>query len=103
MAEDREPEILYDGVDIAEALDAPAQISVAVRLQTALLRTYEKRLKKGTLSDTGLAALTRLLQQNGWALDPKHIPQGLKDKMTTTMDPRDFDEDDGVVGKIGQG
>jgi len=97
---EREREIVYDGVDVTEALDQQAQISITVRLQTALLRSYEKRLQKGTLSDTGLAALTRLLQQNGWALDPKQVPQGLKDKMTTQIDPKEFDEDDGVVGRI---
>lgn len=100
MAE-REQEIVYHGVDTSEALSQAEQTNIAVRLQTAALRLYELRLKNGTLSDTGLSALQRLLQQNGWSLDPKKVPQGLKDKMTTKIDPKEFDEEDGVVGNIG--
>lgn len=96
-----EKEIVYHGVRTDETLDQASQTDIAVRLQTAALRLYELRLKNGTLSDTGLSALQRLLQQNGWSLDPKQVPVGLKDKLTTRIDPMDFDEDDGVVGKIG--
>jgi hypothetical protein len=45
-----------------------------------LLRTYELRLKKGTITDTELAALQRLLQANGWALDPAKVPEGTEGK-----------------------
>lgn len=94
-------EIIRHGVDITETLTQEEQTDLAVRLQTAALRLYELRLKNGTLSDTGLSTLQRLLLQNGWSLDPKQVPKGLKDKMTSTVDPKEFDEDDGVVGNIG--
>jgi hypothetical protein len=100
---DREVEIVYEGVDVETKLDQKSQIAIADRLQAALLRTYELRLKKGTITGTELAALQRLLQANGWALDPAKVPEGLKEKLTSKIDPKDFDDDDEpqVVGSIG--
>lgn len=81
-------------------IEQRAQTEIAVKLQRLLLEDFEAAFKAGTITAADRATLARLLMQNGWSLDPKELPQGLKDKLTTRIDPSEFDEDDGVVGKI---
>ena len=71
-----------------------AQLAIAQRLQDLLLAEYEKRLTEGTITDTGMANLQRLLQTNGWSLDETTLPQHLKDKLTKRVDPTTITEDD---------
>jgi hypothetical protein len=74
-------------------LATEAQIDLAKQLQAGLLRTYLVRIKQGTISGTELANVQRLLHANGWSLDPKQIPQELKDMLTSHVDPNELDED----------
>jgi hypothetical protein len=78
------------------------QLAIAERLQLRLLEVFEEKLKSTEgLSDTGMATLARLLMQNGWSIDPARLPQGLKDKLLTNVDPSKFTDDDvDVVGRI---
>jgi len=66
------------------------QLDIAGRLQLKLLERFEQLLDEGELSSTDAATLARLLMQNGWALDPALIPQGLKDKLTKKVE---FDDE----------
>lgn len=70
------------------------QLTLTEKLQGWLLQEYESRLESGDISDTGLSSLQKLLMQNGWSLDPSRIPQGLRDKLTSKVDPTGFDDDD---------
>ena len=76
------------------------QVAIAQRLQLAVLKDFEEQMNTKTLSSTDRATLVRLLSHNGWSLDPKQLPQGLRDKLTSHIAPDEFDDDDGVVGKI---
>lgn len=77
------------------------QIEIAERLQLALLEYFEQKLEDKTLSDTGAATLARLLMQNGWSIDPARLPQGLKDKLLSGVDPAKLSDDDvDVIGRI---
>ena len=80
-----------------EEIDLVKQIELTKKLQAGLLRTYLRRLEAGTISDTGLANLQRLLKENGWSLDPKQMPVDLKDMLTTHVSPEDLDDDDDVL------
>lgn len=70
------------------------QISLAERLQVALLEDFEKLLNEGRISPTDRATLARLLMQNGWSIDPTRLPQGLADKLTGKYDPKEIVEED---------
>jgi hypothetical protein len=84
--------------------DKQKQIELAERLQDMLLLYFETKLKEGTLTDTGAATLARLLMANGWSLDPSRLPTTIKDKLTRTIDPTQFTEDDvDVIGRIVNG
>lgn len=93
----RQPPPADETLTIERNLDVPEQVAKAQKLQTLLLLTYERRLERGTLSDTGLAALQRLLDANGWSLDPARIPQSLKDKLTSKVSAKDLDGLDGIL------
>lgn len=76
---------------------------MAERLQDLLLKEYERRLKDGELSDTGLGQLQKLLMQAGaWNFDPNRIPQSLKDTLTSHINPEDLEDDDLDVIDIAQ-
>lgn len=77
-----------------------AQTEIATRLQRLLLEDFERAFKDCTITAADRATLARLLMQNGWSLDPKELPQSLRDKLTTHINPDSFDEEDGVVGRI---
>jgi hypothetical protein len=78
-------------------MDKTKQIETTELLQAGLLQTYLRRLKNGTLSDTGLAALQRLLQSNGWTLDPNTLPKELKDMLLDKVSPEEIEESAGVL------
>ncbi len=82
-----------------------AQVSIAERLQLKWLQRMETLIDAGILTDTGMAILARVLMANGWNLDPKRLPKGLRDKLTSHFDPKEFEDDEpdlpaGVVGRI---
>jgi hypothetical protein len=67
-----------------------SQITIAERLQLKLLQRFEALIDEGELSSTDAATLTRLLMANGWTLDPKKIPAGIRDKLTKVIDINDY-------------
>lgn len=71
-----------------------AQIALAEKLQGLLLNEYVRRLEAGSISDTGMGNLQKLLLENGWSLDPQKLPQGLRDKLTSNMNPTELTDDD---------
>lgn len=71
-----------------------SQLQKAEELQDLLLANFEYLLKNDLMTPTDRATLTRLLTQNGWTIDPSMLPQGLRDKLTTKVDPLDFEEDE---------
>lgn len=82
----------------------PNHVELTERLADLLLKEYEKRLIEGTISDTGMANLQRLLKENGWVIEDEAL-QSVRSKLTATIDPKKFqtddDEDDAVIAKIG--
>ncbi len=91
--------------EIVEPLDTSLmskeeQVAFGERLQGMWLRRMERLLITGHASSTDMATLMRFLASNGWTLDPSKLPQGLRGMLTSTSDPREFDDDDGVIGKI---
>lgn len=77
------------------------QIDIAERLQIKWLKRMDKMFDDGTITSTDMATLVRFLTANGWNLDPSRIPKGLRDKLTTSVDPTELDSED-VVGTIGR-
>lgn len=73
------------------------QIDKAERLQELLLKSFEDALLDGSITPTDRATLARLLSQNGWSLDPAKLPQGIKDKLTSNVDPEDLDDEVDVI------
>lgn len=69
-----------------------AQTEIAERLQLKLLELYEAKLNDGSITDTGMGNLQRLLSHNGWTLDPAALPEGLKGKLLSKDIPIDEDE-----------
>lgn len=76
------------------------QVEIAERLQLLWLQRMETMFNEGTITSTDMATLVRFLTANGWNLDPARIPKGLRDKLTTHLNPDDLDEEDSVVGRI---
>lgn len=76
------------------------QHAIAIRLQTKWLEHMEKLLDQGTASPTDLSTLERFLRNNGWTLDPRNMPKGIQDHITSHVSPTDLDEDDVVIGAI---
>jgi hypothetical protein len=78
----------------------PEHVELTARLADLLLKEYEKRLIDGSISDTGMANLQRLLKDNGWVIEDEAL-NSIREKLTKTIDPSQFDDDDeAVVGKI---
>jgi hypothetical protein len=67
------------------------QVAIAERLQLKWLKRMETLLDAGEITSTDMATLVRFLMANGWTLDPSRLPSKLKDKLTTSMSPEDFD------------
>jgi hypothetical protein len=68
------------------------QTEIAERLQLKLLQLYEAKLNDGSITDTGMGNLQRLLSHNGWSLDPAALPEGLKGKLLSKDIPIDESE-----------
>jgi hypothetical protein len=73
------------------------QLKIAERLQTKMLERWEKMLDDGSMTASDAAALSRLLAANGWNLDPARLPKGVRDKLTESVDPKQFEDDDADV------
>jgi hypothetical protein len=89
MEDQEEPKRLIDATPMAKQ----EQIDLAAQLQALTLRSFYVRLVAGTLSDTGLATMIRLLMANGWSLDPASVKQNLEEMLTTKVDPKELDEE----------
>jgi hypothetical protein len=50
----------------------------------------------GSATSTDFATLARVLAANGWTLDPKQLPQELRDKLTSKVSPEEL-EYDGIL------
>lgn len=76
------------------------QLEIASRLQLKLLERWEKLLN-GTsdadLTPTEAATIAKVLQANGWSIDPAKLPTGIKDKMLAGSDPTEFKEGDADI------
>jgi hypothetical protein len=68
------------------------QTEIAERLQLALLRLYEAKINDGSISDTGMGNLQRLLTHNGWTLDPAALPEKLRGRLLAGNIPIDESE-----------
>lgn len=68
------------------------QTEIAERLQLALLKLYEAKITDGSITDTGMGNLQRLLSHNGWSLDPAALPESLRGKLLSKDIPIDEDE-----------
>lgn len=62
-----------------------AQIVKLESLQDAILDDLIRILEDKTATATDRATIIRLLQSNGWALDPAMIPSELRDKLTSKV------------------
>lgn len=72
------------------------QIERAQRIQDKILQRFETLLDSGEINATELATCVRLMMANGWTFDPTRLPQKLQDKLTSLVDPSEF-EDDSVL------
>lgn len=68
------------------------QIEIAERLQLKWLERMETLLDSGEITSTDLATLARVLLSNGWNLDPQALPEGLRQKLTTSLEDLDLGE-----------
>lgn len=68
------------------------QTEIAERLQLKLLQLYEAKLDDGSITDTGMGNLQRLLSHNGWTLDPAALPEKLRGKLLAGNIPIDESE-----------
>jgi hypothetical protein len=96
MKEDTEDFSVPEELDTTP-MEKPAQINLAAELQAGALRLFLRRVKSGQISDTGLNTLVRLLAANGWDLDPSHLPQELKDMLTSKLSPEEIEADDDIL------
>lgn len=62
-----------------------AQIDKLEELQDLLLDDFITAFKNNTVTATDRATVIRLLQSNGWSLDPAQLPTDLKDKLTSKV------------------
>lgn len=76
--------------DENKAAKTEAQIKQLEILQDLILQDLIDAIKNNTATATDRATIIRLLQSNGWTLDPAQLPSDLKSKLTST---RRFDED----------
>lgn len=73
------------------------QIEIAEQLQTLLLEDYLNAFKKGDITASDRANLFRMLEHGGWSLDPTRARRTVKDVLTETVDPKQFDKDDADI------
>ena len=69
------------------------QVAIAKRLQIKWLEHMNRLLDTGTITSTDMATLARVLLSNGWSLDPKKLPQSLRDMLTRHVKPEDFEDE----------
>ncbi len=86
------------------AMSDKERVVLTRELQDDLLLEYKKRLKDGSISDSGMANLQRLLQGWGWVVEDEAL-NDLRSKLTAQVDPSQFSDEDmedytKVVGKI---
>ena len=88
---------------IATRFDRPftdqEQVELARRLQTKWLLRIEDLLDTGRINATEMATLARVLQANGWVLDPSKLPHDIRDKITSDVDPEQLDNEDVILFK----
>lgn len=73
-----------------------SQLDIAEKLQLKWLEHMDNLLENKQITSTDLATLARVLLANGWTLDPKKLPQRLRDKLTSQVSPEEL-EDDGIL------
>ena len=77
------------------------QVEIAEELQTMLLKEFRTKLREGTATSTDLATLARLLQNNGWTINPADLPQDLQSYITSEVDPEADLEQDADIQVMG--
>jgi hypothetical protein len=76
--------------DEKKKANTQAQITKLEKLQDLILDDLIYAVENKTITATDRATIIRLLQSNGWSLDPAQIPSDLRDKLTNKVR---FDED----------
>ena len=67
------------------------QSKIALKLQTMLLKDFERLLDAEEMTGTDRATLYKILRDNGWDFDPQNLPQELVDKIRKKVT---FDDDE---------
>lgn len=62
------------------------QLDVVEGIKALWLRHMARMLQKGTITSTDMATIARVLLANGWVLDARKLPKGLRDKLTSQVD-----------------
>lgn len=75
--------------DETKKAQTAAQIVKLEKLQDLILDDLIEAVENHTATATDRATIIRLLQSNGWSLDPAQLPTDLKDKLTSKVK---FDE-----------
>ena len=70
------------------------QVEQAELIQDLWLGRMIELLQSGEETSTDRATLIRWLEHNGWSVDPSRLPQELKDKLTSHIEPGDDIGDD---------
>lgn len=98
MADEKKPK--KHAVDGDLEASRAYQLEIAARLQRKVLEVLEAKLDDGTISGPEMSTLVKLLSQNGWAIDPAKVPEGLRQKLTSVIDPNDLNDDDPDVPQV---
>lgn len=67
--------------------DQQTQIEIADELKILWLEEMRERIKSGDATSTDLATVARVLEHNGWTLDPADLPSDLSEHITREVDP----------------
>lgn len=74
--------------------DVRSEVSKLERLRSLLLDNFTILAENNELTPTDRRTLAALLKDNGMTIDPNALPQSLKDKLHSSLDPSaDLEED----------
>lgn len=72
-------------------------------LQEATMKLLLEKVKNGTASSADMKLAADMAAESGLVLNPDAFPQGLKDKLTKTVDAKKFSEGDADVIAMNRG
>jgi hypothetical protein len=79
---------------VSGAAPKEEQLALSERLQTKLLRDFERILDDQTATAADRAVIFKFLHANGWNVDPAAIPQSVRGVLAANLDPNALDDDD---------